>query len=97
MTRSSIRLVKFFIVLLVGLIAREYANYFYYAEGGAPLIVYSLENRPYVYRVLVPWLAYALTALGLSPETALHFVIVCTAIGFLYALVYLFKSFKRRS
>ena len=91
------KLIKGLLLLVVVLVAREYAHYTYITSEMARNIVYSLYERPYVYRALVPWLAYLLTGLGISPEMALTLVVVCTAIGLLYALLYLFHSLKRRS
>lgn len=89
------KLIKPLLVLIVALVAREYAHYTYITSEMAKLIVYSQEERPYVYRALVPWLAWSLTRFGIAPETALTIVIMCMAIGFLYALIYLFRSFGR--
>lgn len=93
MRRNS--LVKPLLVLVVALVAREYARATFFTPDMAAGIVYSLNDRPYVYRALVPWLAWSLTRLGIAPETALTLVIMCMAIGFLYALYYLLRSFKR--
>lgn len=89
------RLIKGLLLVLVGLVAREYAHFTYFTSEMARNIVYSLYERPYVYRAMVPWIAYVLTGLGVSPEIALTIVVICTAIGFLYALNYLFHSFDR--
>lgn len=88
-------LVKGLVLLVVALAAREYAHFTFFTSEMAKLIVYSQQDRPFVYRTFVPWLAYGLTRFGFSPETALSMVIACMAIGFLYALVFFFNSFRR--
>ncbi len=95
MLLNRARLIKGLLLALVALAAREYAHYTYLTGELARAIVSSTEERPYVYRVLVPWLTWSLTRLGFTPETAITIVIVCLAIGLLYALLYLFHSFDR--
>lgn len=95
MRLNKSRLIKGLAIFLVGLAAQEYAHFTYFTSEMAGLIVYSQQERPFVYRALVPWLAYGLTRFGFSPEIALTIVITATAIGFLYALVFLFQSVRR--
>lgn len=86
--------------LLLGLVAlgaQEYARWCY---GGsletATMIVYGLNDRPYVYRALVPWLARCLAALGMRADVALSTVVVLSAIGLVYAIQFFLTSFSKR-
>lgn len=83
------------LVLVVGLTAWEYARWTYDTPERALAIVLALEDRPYVYRALAPSLARLLWLAGIPADLALQIVIVSFAIGLVYALEYLFKSFPR--
>jgi hypothetical protein len=94
MKRSVLRIS---LIVLVLVTAWEYARWTYYNNTlRAEIIVFELEGRPYVYRMLIPFLARQLWKMGVSVETALRMVVTMTALGFLYALEYLFTAFKRR-
>jgi hypothetical protein len=82
------------LLLIVVLMAREYAYFTFFdqAEG----IVMAQEERPYVYRALVPAVARVLVLAGLPAETALTVMVICMAIGLLYGLIYFSRSFGRR-
>jgi hypothetical protein len=55
---------------------------------------YSLETRPFVYRVLIPFLARAVEQLtGLSAVYGMIFLVVLSSIGLFYSLKYLYQAF----
>jgi hypothetical protein len=58
------------------------------------LVAYSLEDRPYVYRLLIPVLSRALEGLtGIHAVYCMIFLFVLSAIGLFYALRYLYTAF----
>jgi len=90
------RVIKAILLLAVILTAGEYARWTYFADSRwARAIVLELQEKPFVYRALVPWLAHLLALLGLSNESALTIVVVCSAIGLLYGIKYLLAAFRR--
>ena len=84
--------------LLLGIVvltARQYAQWTFDNLSRAQMIVMGLEERPYVYRALVPWLAHVLVRLGLRADVALMIVVILSAIGLVYGIKYLFTAFRR--
>jgi hypothetical protein len=56
--------------------------------------VYSFETRPFVYRVLIPFLSRALEKItGIHAVYCMVFLVVLSSIGLFYSLKYLYKSF----
>jgi hypothetical protein len=92
--RQQPRLVKTTLLILVILSAREYANSIVdmvWASG----IAAGLQEKPFVYRALVPWLAQFLVLLGFRADVALSLIVILSAVGLLYGLQYLLSSFRR--
>ena len=85
-------LIKGLLLGLIILTANEYARHTWDIPSRARLIALGLEERPYVYRALVPWLAHVLVILGVSPELALTIIVVVSAVALLYGIKYLFAS-----
>lgn len=84
--------------LLLGVVvltAREYARWTFDNLSRAQMIVGGLEDRPYVYRALVPWLAHALVMLGLRADLALTVIVVLSAVGLVYGIKYLLSAFRQ--
>ncbi len=55
---------------------------------------YSFETRPFVYRVLIPFLSRALEKItGFQAVSCMIFLVVLSSIGLFYSLKYLYKSF----
>src|SRR3989304_10509408 len=92
---SSQRLVRWLLIGVVVLTAREYAYWTVHNFSTADMIVMGLEQKPYVYRALVPWLAHLLVIIGMTPEAALTVLVIGSAIGLLYGIKYLFVTFRR--
>ena len=90
--RRAVQIIMLFVVILT---AREYAYWTFNNFSTADVIVTGLEEKPYVYRALVPWLAHVLVIIGMSPEAALTVVVVLSAIGLVYGIKYLFAAFRR--
>jgi hypothetical protein len=85
------------VLVSVALAANEYARAMIYNSSAyAFVIVHGTYERPYVYRALMPWLAQGLVALGFREDIALSMVVVCSAIGLVYAIQYFLSSFRRR-
>ena len=72
-----------------------YAGGVWYAEPYARAVIWGWEERPFVYRALVPWLGRGLMQLGFSATAALGTLVFVAAIGFYYAVKFLFQTFKR--
>ena len=72
-----------------------YADGVWYGEPYARTVALSLEERPFVYRALMPWLAHGLMRLGLPATAALGTLVFLAAIGVIYALKFLSQTFKR--
>jgi hypothetical protein len=72
-----------------------YASGVWYAEPYARAVALSLEERPFVYRALMPWLARGLMGLGLSATAAIGLLVFAAAIGLVYAIRFLSETFKR--
>ncbi len=87
--------VKATLLLVVIVTAREYAHYTFDQVWRAEVIALSLEEKPYVYRALVPWLAHMLVLLGMRPEMALTLLVILSAIGLVYGIKYLLAAFRR--
>lgn len=83
------------VLMVVVLVAREYARATYYSLEVAQIWVYGIGERPYVYRTLVTWAARPLVWLGLREDVALSTVIVLSAIGLVYGIKYFISSFRR--
>src|SRR5512138_3323110 len=81
-----------FVVMLAS--AWEYARWTVHNAGRAAQIVY-MDERPYVYRMLIPFFAWLLVQTGVTVETALRIVVMLSVIGLFYAFLYLFRSFRR--
>jgi hypothetical protein len=63
---------------------------FFYLNSAA----YSFETRPFVYRVLIPFLSRALEEItGFHAVYCMIFLVVLSSIGLFYSLKYLYKSF----
>lgn len=90
-------LIKISILSIVIVTAREYAHFTYDQLWRAEAIVFQTEPKPYVYRALIPWLARLLVYLGLPADLALTILVVLSAIGLVYGLYYLIRSFRRTS
>lgn len=73
-----------------------YASGVWYAEPYARAVVWGLEEKPFVYRVLMPGLARGLMGLGFSASAALGVLVFVSAIGLVYAIKFLSETFKRR-
>src|SRR6266487_3913946 len=59
------------------------------------LVAYSLESRPFVYRLLVPVLSRALEYLtGVHAVYCMVFLVVLSAIGLFYSLRYFYTAFR---
>jgi hypothetical protein len=59
------------------------------------LVSFSQESRPFVYRLLVPFLARVLQGLtGIRAVYCMVFLVVLSSIGLFYSLRYLFAAFK---
>ena len=87
-------LLRWLLLGVVVLTAREYARWTFDDLSRAQMIVMGLEEKPFVYRVLVPWLAHVLGLLGLRADVALTMIIVLSAIGLVYGIKYLFAAFR---
>lgn len=81
------------LLIVVGLTAYEYSLWTmrYENVSQAEQIVMSLTERPYVYRVLIPWIARVLTFTGLRPEQALSILVMLSAIALVYGIKSLFE------
>lgn len=90
----KVRIVRGIILLVMTLVACQYAVFTFDPPFNASSIVSGLEDRPFVYRALVPALAHGLTWLGLSAETALLVLVVVSALGLFYGIIYLFRSIR---
>ncbi len=83
---------------LLGLViisAREYSRWTYDTLWRAQAIAAGMEEKPYVYRALVPWLASMLIWLGIRADVAFMLLIIVSAIGLLYGIKYLLAAFRR--
>lgn len=79
--------ILFGIVLLT---AWEYAGWF---EPRADKIIFGYDVRPFVYRMLIPLIAWALKALGLTSLLAIQLTITGSAVGLLFSTKYLLDTF----
>jgi len=61
----------------------------------AQLIMMGMEEKPYVYRALVPWLAHLLVLLGVRADVALTALVILSAMGLFYGIKYLLATFRR--
>jgi hypothetical protein len=73
--------------------------YYVWIEGlGYPYlhdVVYSLEERPYVYRMLIPFLSRMLEFLiGVSAVYWMILLVVASAVGLYFSLKYLYSTFE---
>jgi hypothetical protein len=92
MSPRILRIALFGIVIAT---AWEYARWTYDTSARAEAIVLALEDRPYVYRALVPFVARQLWIAGVPAILALRALVVLSAIGLVYALEYLFRSLRK--
>ena len=81
---------KIILFLLVLITAALYTSWTYQFPWLAEPIVFGLQDRPFVYRALVPLLSRLLWLAGLPANVALTVIVLLSAIGLLYALYYLF-------
>jgi hypothetical protein len=94
--RANIQLLD---LLFVGAIAWTAFNFYYLWVAAFQMsylraVVSFMQDRPYVFRVLVPLLSRLLSALsGIDPIWCLMFVIVCSAIGLYFSFKYLYLVF----
>lgn len=82
------------LISLVSVSAWGYAQRTFDGLTHAQLIVAGVQQKPFVYRALVPWLAHLLGLLGLRADLALTLVIVLSAIGLFYGIKYLLASVR---
>lgn len=86
------KFLTFFLILLVSLTASQYAYWtFTDTVSNAEEIVTGTQQKPFVYRALIPWAAHTLTELGLSAPTALTIMVILSAIALMYGILSLFK------
>jgi hypothetical protein len=87
-------------VLLIGMsflaVVWMYASGVWYAEPYARAIVLGLDEKPFVYRALLPWLAQGLMGLGLSASAALGVLVLVSAVGLVVGMKFLYETFKRK-
>jgi len=88
------KVVKAGALMVVALVAWEYARSTYVTLEVAQIWVYGLGERPYVFRTLVPWAARPLVWLGLREDVALSTVVIFSAIGLVYGIKYFISSFR---
>ncbi|RPI93357.1 MAG: hypothetical protein EHM40_10115 [Chloroflexi bacterium] len=91
---------KYFDLFLAGIVAFS-AYQFHYVwlvwKGFADLerVAYALEDRPFVYRLLVPSLARVLEKLtGIPAVPCMIFLVVLSSVGLFYSLLYLYTAFS---
>lgn len=91
---------KYLDLLLVSIVAYS-AYQFYYVwvvwKGFSYLerVAYALEERPFVYRMLVPSLARALEQVtGVHAVYCMIFLFALSAVGLFYSLKYLYTAFR---
>ncbi len=90
--------IDLFLVSIVALSAYQFYYVWLVWKGFSylELVAYSLEIRPFVYRVLVPFLARALERLtGIQAVYCMIFLVVLSAIGLFYSLRYFYTAFRR--
>lgn len=86
--------------LLAAIIAvTAFQFYYVWIQGlGYPYlhdVVYSMEERPYVYRVLIPLLSRVLQDLtGVDTVTCMIILVVVSAVGLYYSVKYLYSTFE---
>ena len=90
------KFLKGFLLAIIIATAIEYSRWTYISPLNAYAIVAGLDERPFVYRMLIPALAWLLSWLGVPIIFSLRLVVVLSSIGLFYALKYLFTSFKRK-
>lgn len=87
-------LIKSLLLGVVVLTAREYARWTFDKLARAQMIALGLEEKPFVYRALVPWLAHVLVMLGMRADLALSVIVVLSAVGLVYGIKYLLTAFR---
>ena len=87
-------LIKSLLLGVVVLTAREYARWTFDNLARAQMIALGLEEKPFVYRALVPWLAHVLVMLGMRADLALSVIVVLSAVGLVYGIKYLLTAFR---
>ena len=90
----KVRFVKLILLSVVVATAREYAQWTFDNLTRGQMIVMGLEEKPFVYRALVPWLAHVLVILGLRADVALTVLVILSAVGLVYGIQYLLSAFK---
>jgi hypothetical protein len=96
--RSMKRYLELFLIVIVAFSAHQFYYVWVVWKGFAylELVAYSLEDRPYIYRLLVPVLSRALEWLtGIHAVYCMIFLFVLSAIGLFYSLRYLYTAFRR--
>lgn len=92
-TKKSLDLL---LVSIVGFSAYQFYYVWVAWKGFSYLevVTYSLESRPFVYRVLLPFLSRALEQLtGIHAVSCMMFLFVLSAVGLFYSLKYLYTAF----
>ena len=90
---------KYLDILLASIVAFTAFNFYYLWVAAFQMdylraVVTFTEDRPYVYRVLVPFLARLLSTLsGIDAISCLMFVVVCSAIGLYFSFKYFYTTF----
>ncbi len=91
---------KYLDLLFSSMIAiTSFQFYFVWSEGlGYSYlhdVAYSFEERPYVYRVLIPFLSRALEFLtGVSAIYCMIILVIASAVGLYFSLKYLYSTFE---
>lgn len=85
-------IVKVVLLAVVAAMALEYIGFAIDHPEYSRAIVMGQDDRPYVYRALVPFVARCLTWTGMRADVALTVVVVSSAIGLVYGLIYFFSS-----
>lgn len=83
------RFVFWLLICVLVVSAWSYAKSTFDGLTQAQVIVMGLQEKPFVYRALVPWLAHLLVIIGFRANMALSIVIVCSAVGLFYGIKYL--------
>lgn len=90
------RYLELFLVCIVAFSSYQFYYVWWVWKGFSylELVAYSLESRPFVYRLLVPFLSRLLEQLtGIHAVYCMIFLVVLASIGLYYALRYLYTAF----
>ena len=93
---SSQRLVRWLLIGLVVLTAWQYCAEWIGEDTllQAEALVLGLNEKPYVYRALVPFVARLVWMMGLRADLALALVVILCAVGLVYGIKYLITAFR---